>query len=603
MSIVSAFERAKLNKTGTFAILEKDEKITFENILNQADRLSLLFKDLNLAPGAKIVLSTTDKKSFAEILLSAYRCGLTVLLIDPNTSIQRCESICSTAIPDAFFLDDVLFEKWNISLDGNISIKKVKAAKTGLFNKVFKKEALASDDKHYPAVLEKYTSGGSGYPDTIPDQDTAYIIFTSGTTSNPKGVEISYKALFSHMHTLEKVYQLEPKSAIFNNLNLFHADGSNQGPLLAFTAGCTWVSSVEIDVTKLSFVASAIYKHRISHYVTVPTILAFLEKYIEGYEDSFQTEDFKYIISVAAQLDPVLWEKTEKLLKVPIANVYGLTETVNGSIYAIPGTPSHKIGTIGKPVDCEIKIVDAAGIEATAGELLIKGDHLMKGYYKNITESNAVLQQGWLHTGDVAERDADGCIKIVGRIKRMINSGGFRIHPEEIEEVLMGIQGIQEAIIIGLDDTLMVEKMVAFVVPEENVTLSINDIYKKLRAVLEQEKIPAEILIKESLPKNAGGKTDLTALKNYLSSPTVASKNFNDLDQNILSIAAAVFKIELSEINLDSTPGSLAGWDSLNHFVLITDLEDKYNLTLTTQDIMSMESMGAICNLVKRKLR
>lgn len=603
MSIVSAFERAKLNKTKTFAILEKDEKITFENILTQAARLSLLFKDLNLSPGAKIVLSTTDKKSFAEILLSAYRCGLTVLLIDPNTSLHRCESICSTAMPDAYFLDELLFEKWNISFDGNIAIKKVKAAKTGLFSKVFKKETTASDDNNYPAVLEKYASREAKYPETIPDNETAYIIFTSGTTANPKGVEISHKALFSHMNTLEKVYQLDHSSAIFNNLNLFHADGSNQGPLLAFTAGCAWVSSVEIDVKKLNLVASAIYKHRISHYVTVPTILAFLEKYIEGYEDSFQTEDFKYIISVAAQLDPVLWEKTEKLLKVPIANVYGLTETVNGSVYAIPGTSSHKIGTIGKPVDCEIKLLDSAGIEATAGELLIKGDHLMKGYYKNTTESNAILQDGWLHTGDIAECDSDGCIRIIGRIKRMINSGGFRIHPEEIEEVLLGIPGIQEAIIMGLDDPLMVEKMVAFVVPDQNATLSVNDIYKKLRAALEQEKIPAEILIKESLPKNTGGKTDLTALKSSLSTSNTAPKNFTDLDQKILSMAAAVFKIEKNEINLASTPGSLAGWDSLNHFVLITNLEDEYDLTLTTQDIMSMNSMGAICNLVKSKLR
>ncbi len=603
MSIISAFEKAQLIRNKTFAILEKDEKVTFEHILNQTAKLSALFAEMKLSQGDKIVLSTTDKKSFAEIMLAAYRCGLTVILIDPNTSLHRFSAIREIASPSFYFLDALLFEKWEIPVIGNIPIKKISLTKTGLFGKVFKKEVGKALDGNYPAVLENYAKSQQDYPSQIDEKLPAYIMFTSGTTSNPKGVEISYKALFTHMNTLEKVYELKGESALFNNLNLFHADGANQGPLLSFIAGCTWVSNVEIDVTKLNQVFNAIYKHRVTHYFAVPTILAFIEKYIEGYEDSFQTDDFKYIISVAAQLDPNLWEKTEKLLKVPIANVYGLTETVNGSIYAIPGTSSYKIGTVGKPMDCEIKMIDTNGMESDAGQLLIKGDHLMTGYYKNPSETSTVLQNDWLYTGDLAERDDDGYIKITGRIKRMINSGGFRIHPEEVEEVLLSFSDIQEAIIIGADDPLMVEKMIAFVVPRHNQILTVNAIYKKLRTELENEKIPAEIIIQESLPKNAGGKIDLTALKNSWMASRNESKSFADLDQKILAMAAQVFKIETKEISLGSTPGSLAGWDSLNHFVLITNLEEEYDLTLTTQDIMSMDSMGAICNLVKRKLQ
>ena len=176
----------------------------------------------------------------------------------------------------------------------------------------------------------------------------------------------------------------------------------------------------------------------------MPTLLSFFEKYHEGFEDSFQTPDFKFAISVAALLEERLWHSVSSIFKIQIVNIYGLTETVTGSVYCGPSADTFKIGTVGKPTDCSIKIIDEEGQEVTKGEkgeLLLKGDHIMVGYFNNPEATSKVLIDGWLYSGDIAREDEDGFVKIVGRKKSMINSGGFRVQPEEIEETSSQSEG------------------------------------------------------------------------------------------------------------------------------------------------------------------
>ena len=155
-------------------------------------------------------------------------------------------------------------------------------------------------------------------------------------------------------------------------------------------------------------------------------MLSFFEKYHEGFEDSFQTPDFKFAVSVAALLEERLWHSVSSIFKIQIVNIYGLTETVTGSVYCGPSADSFKIGTVGKPTDCSIKIIDEEGQEVSKGEkgeLLLKGDHIMVGYFNNPEATAKVLIDGWLYSGDIARQDDDGFVKIVGRKKSMINSG------------------------------------------------------------------------------------------------------------------------------------------------------------------------------------
>ncbi len=187
------------------------------------------------------------------------------------------------------------------------------------------------------------------------------MMYTSGSTSDPKGVVISHKNLFSHLETLKNVYGMDDDVKILNVLNLYHTDGINQGPLLALYSGGTWVSPFKLDTSRLDLIYDGIYRYKITHLFVVPTLLSFFEKYHEGFEDSFQTPDFKFAISVAALLEERLWHSVSSIFKIQIVNIYGLTETVTGSVYCGPSPDTFKIGTVGKPADCSIKVIDDEG--------------------------------------------------------------------------------------------------------------------------------------------------------------------------------------------------------------------------------------------------
>lgn len=406
---------------------------------------------------------------------------------------------------------------------------------------------------------------------------------------------------------MHKVYELNNEAKILNLLNLYHADGINQGPMLALYSNGTWFSPFKLDTKQLDLIYYAIYKYKITHLFVVPTLLSFFEKYHEDFEDSFQTPDFKFIISVAAQLDNRLWNAVSTIFKVPIINIYGLTETVNGSIFCGPRLDSHKIGTIGKPVDCSIKIITDQGHEAKTnekGELLIKGDHVMIGYFNNPKATDEVLVDGWLYTGDIAQQDEEGFLKIVGRKKSMINSGGFRIQPEEIEEIILKTNEVDECKVIGVFDAVLTEKMIACIKPKNSELTNELTLYKYLRENLEPEKIPHQIYFIDEFPRGISGKIQVEKLKE-----TVLEKSNNPSVkgaatlESIIQTAAHVFKINKDDIDELSTSSTLSGWDSLNNLIFLTELEDLFNIQFSTSEIMTLNSIRNINTLVAKKIK
>jgi len=508
MNIMAVLDRAKLHPKKEFAVLHDGEIVTYGSLLSTVDKLSIIFNRLLLKQGDKIVLSTNDKRSLAEITIAAYRYGLTVILTDPNAKADRIHSIIASARPDAFFIDSVLTTAWRMEEKNIVEIKKISEEKKNLFKNIFSRngkgnEAPATSSHTYPACLNGLENVTPLHPNTIDSSCVAYMMYTSGSTSDPKGVVISHKNLFSHLETLKNVYGMDDEVKILNVLNLYHTDGINQGPLLALYCGGTWISPFRLDTSRLDLIYDGIYKYKITHLFVVPTLLSFFEKYNEGFEDSFQTPDFKFAISVAALLEERLWHSVSSIFKIQIVNIYGLTETVTGSVYCGPSADTFKIGTVGKPTDCLIKIISEEGHEVRKGEkgeLLLKGDHIMVGYFNNPEATGAVLVDGWLYSGDIAREDEEGFVKIVGRKKSMINSGGFRVQPEEIEELLLKVKEVDECKVIGLHDPILTEKMIACIKPKENVVLNELSLYKYLRENLEPEKVPQEMCIIDTSP-------------------------------------------------------------------------------------------------------
>jgi long-chain acyl-CoA synthetase len=490
-----------------------------------------------------------------------------------------------------------------------LKINKEAQKKGMLFDRLLKskKAAALADESIFPAILNTAAEALQTL-ENIEADDVAYILFTSGTTSDPRGVMISHGNLFAHLHTLKKVYGLTEDDRILNILMLYHADGIIQGPLLTAFNQATWIKPFRFDLSTIGDLFNAIYKYRITHFITVPTVLSFMNKFHEGYEDSFQTENFKFIISVASKLELKLWQDFEQRFHTKLLNVYGLTETVAGSLFCGVNNFPRKVGTVGRPIDCDAKIIKEDGSTAEANEagiLWLKGDHIFKGYLNNTAATEAVLIDGWLNTGDVATRDEEGFYAITGREKNTINTGGINIYPEQITEMINTHPKVLESICLGLADENFQEKLVCALVIKPHETLDKTELLAFLRPLLEQSQLPKNFYFFDDLPKGLSGKIQINAVKEMIAATVDKNADISTATTGITIIEAAAeaFGMDKSFIKMSDTSNSLDGWDSMAHLVFITILEKRFAIQFSTAEMMNMNRLTSVEKIISGKLK
>ncbi|WP_018342496.1 AMP-binding protein [Cytophaga aurantiaca] len=571
-------------------------------------KINNLFHSKGLVEGDKMFISLKDEYDITLFFMAGLVSGVTVISVDPEINAFRAQKIVEQAAPEMCVLEEYLFEKWNINKEQQFCLSKKETQKKGsLFKKLLKNSASTDpteDGDSYPAIMDSLSASMMTYKQPAPET-IAYILFTSGTTSDPKGVMISQKNLWEHINTLTKVYGMNHQSRILNNLSLYHADGIIQGPVLAACCNATLVRPLKkFEIGLTGEFLTGIYKYRISHLVVVPAIISILYKFSENYEDSFESPDFKFVISVSAHIEEYLWTNFEKTFKTEIVNVYGLTETVAGSLFSGPDKTIKKIGTVGKPVDCLIKIVDQHNQEVPQGEegeLMIKGDHVFKGYYKNESATQLVLNNDWLSSGDLAIIDSEGFVKITGRKKNIVVVGGFNIHPEEISEVINTHPEIMESICIGVKDEVFGEKIIACIVAKDKSKMNKNILAAYLSEHLEHNKMPADILIYDELPKGLSGKVQIKEIEQSIYNNDAESPDAKfDLQKEIFRIAAISFKVEASNLSINDNSNSINGWDSMAHLHLVTKLEERFNTRFSAAEIMIMNNFKSIESILKK---
>ncbi len=598
-----------LNNSGkntTFLEIE-GQKISYKDFSLNVRKLCGLFQNYGLKQGDKVVVATKTDYDTIVFFFSLLCYGITAVLTDINTNPQRAEAIIEQVEPSGFIVEEYLVDRWNINTtDKFFLILKDKPKKSALFRKLLgKKDPENSENSGtYPNIMDSLIPIES-LPADINEETLAYILFTSGTTSDPKGVMISHKNLFSHLETLSKFYKLNSQANILNNLMLYHADGIIQGPVLAAYNGATLIRPIEqFDINKIGDLFNAIYKYRISHFFVVPTILSLMYKFSEGYEDSFITDDFKFIISVSAHIEKDLWEKFEKKFNTKIVNVYGLTETVAGSLFCGTDDNERKIGSVGKPVDCEARIIINDGSEAEIneqGELILRGEHITPGYFKNINATEQLIKDGWLYTGDLSIIDEKGFFSIVGRKKNIVISGGINIQPEEVSEIINSHPDIVESICFGIEDEIFGEKLISCIVKKTNSLLDTFILSEYLRSRIESSKIPAKIFILESLPKGLSGKVQLNEIKAIISSKLTTKTEKKNYQESLFRAASEAFKVPVNVLNPDDSSKTLNGWDSMAHLTFITLLEKNLNIRFSTAEIMIMNSLKSAENILLKK--
>jgi len=353
--------------------------------------------------------------------------------------------------------------------------------------------------------------------------DTAVLLYTSGTSGKPKGVMLTYGNLQSDVDAAIEQAQLKHQHRFLGVIPLFHAFGFTAMMLAPIQLGATI-----FYIARFSAVATvqAIREHQASLVFGVPSMFATLL-----HLKNAAPEDFRSIYAMITGGEPLpqsLAQAFEQRFGVPLYEGYGLSET--SPVVALNVPQEHRPGSVGKPVPgMQVRIADETGNPLPpeqTGEVWLKGPMVMKGYYNLPQETAAALTtDGYFKTGDLGKLDRDGFLYITGRKKEMISIAGEKVYPREIEDVLLGHPAIAEAAVLGKKDPARGEVIAAFVRPKPEQTIQADQVRDFCRQEgLAQWKCPREVIIVEDFPRSATGKVLKRVLLEQISStgPAIA---------------------------------------------------------------------------------
>ncbi|AJW65158.1 Long-chain-fatty-acid--CoA ligase [Elizabethkingia miricola] len=345
-------------------------------------------------------------------------------------------------------------------------------------------------------------------------EDTAVIIYTSGTTGKPKGAELSHINLFTNAETSTTIVRSSEFEAQLVVLPLFHIFGLTVMMLAGIRKSLYLILLPKFDAKT---VCQLITRFDIKIFAGVPSMYWALLNDEDTEENRNIIKQLRICISGGASLPIKIIDAFESRFGVPIIEGYGMSE--GSPVVAFNQlTVGRKPGSIGTPVwGVEVRIVDDECNELPVGEkgeLIYRGPNVMKAYYKKPEETNEVLKNGWMFSGDIAVKDEDGFFFIVDRKKEMIIRGGMNVYPREVEEVMMRHSDISMVAVIGVSNEKLGEEIKAFVVKKKESKVSEEDIKLWIKERISRYKYPRIIEFIDELPLNATGKILKKNLKN-----------------------------------------------------------------------------------------
>lgn len=359
----------------------------------------------------------------------------------------------------------------------------------------------AGDRSH---AWQTVLSSGDASPLSLPQDETdlAVFIYTSGTTGKPKGAMLTHRNLTQNVISVIEAIEAVGEDVFLCVLPLFHCLAATVTMLVPISLGAEIVL-VEQFVPRV--VLSAITGQRVSVLVGVPAMFVVITT---SNVSKRAMSNVRACLSGGAPLPVAVLERFQRMYDIPIREGYGLSEA--SPVVAVNVPDAIKPGTVGPPIPgVQVRVVDENDQDVPvgeAGELLVRGENVMAGYYGLAEETRHALRGGWLHTGDIAILDEDGYITIVDRLKDMIIVGGLKVYPREVEEVLYAHPKIKEAAVVGISHPIRGESVKAVISVKEGEDLTTGEVIAYCREHLANYKIPKTVVFLTELPKSSTGK-------------------------------------------------------------------------------------------------
>jgi acyl-CoA synthetase (AMP-forming)/AMP-acid ligase II len=365
----------------------------------------------------------------------------------------------------------------------------------------------------FPAELAQAAAANAGIAEA---DDVALVLHTSGTTSRPKIVPLSQRNVCASADNVRASTAFTAQDRGLNIMPLFHIHGLIAGILAPLSAGGEICCTPGFNALKFfGWMAEA----HPTWYTAVPTMHQAIVARGGKNADVIKANPLRFVRSSSSSLPPQVIRELEQTFGAPVIEAYGMTEAAH-QMASNPLPPAvRKPGTVGRAAGPEMAIIDLEGQPVAAGvtgEIGIRGDNVMRGYENNPKANGEAFVNGWFRTGDQGVMDGDGYISITGRLKEIINRGGEKISPREVDEVLMDHAAVAQCVTFAMPHDKLGEEVAAAVVLREGAAATEKELQQFLSARLADFKVPRKILILAEIPKGATGKLQRIGLAQKL---------------------------------------------------------------------------------------
>ena len=470
------------------AVVAGERRVSYRALAEDAGRIAGRLRARGVARGDRVVLFLDNSAEAVAALFGVLEAGAVFSVVNPGTKLDKLAYILNNCGARAVITEPRLL---------GLATEAARSAPSVGFT------LSLPLDLREEAVPEEERAGI--------DLDLAMIVYTSGSTGFPKGVMMTHQNVVAAATSITTYLESAPEDVVLSVLPLAFDYGLYQA-LMCAKAGATLV--LEKSFTYPAVLLERLRRERVTGLPLVPTIAAVLLQLKDLKPGMFPA--LRYITNTAAALPPAHIARLQELFPATrIYSMYGLTECKRCT-YLPPEELSRRAGSVGIAIPgTEAYVVDEQGRRVPpgmVGELVIRGAHVMKGYWADPQASERVLRPGpfpWekvLHTGDLFRSDAEGYLYFVGRKDDIIKSRGEKVSPKEVENVLYELAGLREAVVVGVPDPVLGMAIKAVVVADPQSGLTARDVIRHCAARLEEFMVPRLVEFREALPKSENGK-------------------------------------------------------------------------------------------------
>ena len=587
---------------------ETGRVLTFKMLQEQAQYLCRRFRQMGLGHGDKIALLMDNGLFTAQLFLGAMYGGFVVVPLNVRAGLSQLSYTldhCDAKVVYVGSKYDTLIKEMMAHVRRSVEI-------------------VAADINSCPEVEAQVAPFLSDALLPLGAEDPALLMYSSGTTGNPRGGLHTHRSVLAHGRNCVTSHQLTAADRSLFVLPLYHINGECVTLIPTLTAGGS-------AVIPHGFVVSEFWNwlddYRCTWSALVPTIISQLLDWKDPKAESRRAafERIRFLRTSSAPLSPSLHREFIEKFKLPLIQAMGCTE--GGNVFSNPVPPGeNKIGSPGLVWGFESKIINSQGVELPAGEpgeVLLRGEGMVQCYYKDPqATASAFDAEGWLHTGDLAYRDKDGYFFIVGRSKELIIKGGMNIAPRQIDEVLESHPAILEAAAVGVRDRYLGEDVVAFAVLRDGMTCDEPALLGFCEKHLGHFKTPTRIHFVDDLPKGPSGKVQRLKLQEHAaqrsaSEPNSYRGNIATSGEELASgtnsaatptpieqiIAEAWAKLlTLPQVDVHSNFFSIGG-HSLLAMQCLSMLREKLPISLSLSDFFENATVAQQATLIRERLR